>query len=141
ALDGLAPSRLLAADAYAAAFEAVQAGGVSASSGGETVDGGKASGDGRQFGAMRYVETLRHMDAAIGEGVVRLDARGAVVSVRAVVRSVVVAGASVTRLLDALDVRRTSRRSRAILSALDGALGRIAGEVGLENANTNGKTR
>ncbi len=90
---------------------------------------------------MRYVETLRHMDAAIGEGVVRLDARGAVVSVRAVVRSVVVAGASVTRLLDALDVRRTSRRSRAILSALDGALGRIAGEVGLENANTNGKTR
>jgi hypothetical protein len=72
---------------------------------------------------------------------VRLDARGAVVPVRAVVCSVVIGGASVSRLLDRLRVRRTAPRARVILAALDDALGRIAVEVGLENRNINGKKR
>lgn len=144
AFNALSPSRVMAAEAYAATFEAVETGGAGGG-GAEKVDGGKPSGEGRQFAAMRWVDDLRRMDAAIGADAIRLDARGRAVPARAVVRAIVIGGASASRILDGLGVRRTTQRARAILTGFDDAMGRVAVALGMEmreeNRNINGKNR
>lgn len=137
ALSALSPRLRDAALAYAKAIEEVEAGGATDP---EARAAGKGAGiggkEGRQFHAMRHVEHLRRIEAAIGAGAVTLGRRRGEATpvrlpVRSILRSIALDGLSVAALLASVRLGRNARRQILILSELVAATGRIADALGI----------
>lgn len=126
-----------AALAYAKAIEEVEAGGATDPEARATGKGGGVGGkEGRQFHAIRHVEHLRRIEAAIGASVVVLGCRkGEVAPVylpaRSILRAVALDGLSVSSLIASVRIGRNNRRQSLILAEIIASTGRIADALGL----------
>lgn len=117
-----------AAALYALAVEIVTAGGLGGGAFGEArVDGGRGVSEGAQARALDWAEQLRAFDAAIGVEAVRLTAKGDAITVRALIRAIVVGGLSIPRVLASLGLKRSAPRERALRKAALAAFARMAG--------------
>lgn len=125
-----------AALAYAKAVEDVEAGGA-ADPAAKVAKGSPAvRKEGRQFHAIRQVEHLRRIEAAVGPGSVCLGCRqGEIATVTigrlAILRAVALDGLSVAGLLASLRLGRSAVRQRVVLAALLGAAQAAAEALGL----------
>ncbi|SES76342.1 hypothetical protein [Oceanicella actignis] len=139
-LRSLPEPRREAARLYAETFEGVEAGGAATPAGDAPAHG---AGGGpqigapcRQFRALRQVERLRRLEAAIGPGAISLRRAGgrppAVVSHLGLVRALIVREESIPALLGRLDASAGRRRETIIRDVLSDALGRVARSEGLE---------
>lgn len=115
-----------AAETYALAVEVVAAGGTSGDFAAERVGGGRASAEGRQFGALIWAERLRALEAAIGPGSVRVTVQGDAIAVRDLIRAIVVGGLSLPRILAGLGLKRSTPREAALKRAALAAFDRMA---------------
>lgn len=124
-----------AGEAYAAAVEAVEAGGASDPVEGLASGGGAPSGTCRQFHAMGQVEALRAFRAAIGarsiviayranRGTERAARREFRMEVLALVEAVCLEGRDLTAILREAGLTRTRKRMAVLLNALVSALDR-----------------
>lgn len=125
-----------AALAYAKAIEDVEAGGASDPAAVGASGAGGATHEGRQYHALRQVEHLRRLEAAIGPGVVYLGRRrgaasGVVVSRKAILRAVAVDGSTLEGCLISQRLGVNSPRKKLILSAFLSAVEAVAINLGL----------
>lgn len=133
ALQGLALARQEAARRLAALADAASASDVRGcnfepSTGG----GGGGASDGPQAQLAGGRVAFDRLLAAVGDGVVALDARGGRVSVAELVARVVIREQGLAGVLAHLGLKRSRGRVCALFDALDAAMGRVAAELGLE---------
>lgn len=129
-----------AALAYAKAVEDVAAGGAADPAAKAAKGSPAVRKEGRQFHAVRQVEHLRRLEAAVGPGALRLGRRrdcpeGVEVTRLSILRAVAVDGLSVAGLLAALRLGRSAARQKLVLGSLLASVEAVAGALDREAAD------